>query len=171
MEVEGNPAFETERLHVRRLTLDDLDSFHEIWGDPQVIFWGPSSDLRTSEEKLRDLVARRISGVADSGWFAVVRRADEAFVGDVVLEPASWAPMLPEIGWHIAAVHQGKGYATEAARALLDHARRQGLSDVWAKIRPDNAASGRVAVRIGMQRVGTLEHAGQDHDVWVRHLG
>jgi RimJ/RimL family protein N-acetyltransferase len=163
-------GFVTARLEVRRLAMTDLDAFHGIWGDPRVIFWGASEDLEATRQLLRRVLDRRFEGITDSGWFAVQRRDDGHLVGDVVLEPASWNRELPEIGWHLAKAWHGRGYATEAAQGLLDHARRLGLLTVYAKILHDNGPSQRVARRIGMRIVGQVDHHAGRHDVWAKQL-
>jgi RimJ/RimL family protein N-acetyltransferase len=164
-------SFVTERLEVRRLVMSDLADFHEVWGDPRVIFWGATEDLDATQQRLRDFIDRRLVGITDSGWFAVVRRDDGHFTGDVVLEPASWNNAVPEIGWHFATEWQGLGYATEAAAGLLELARQQGIPAVYAKILRTNVASQGVARRIGMTVVGSLEdHPAGPHDIWAKHL-
>lgn len=163
-------GFVTERLKVRHLSMGDLAAFHEVWGDPRVIFWGAAPDLDASRKLLRDFVGRGLAGVAESGWFAVVRRYDGHFVGDVVLEPASWDSDVPEIGWHFAKESQGRGYATEAAAGLLEVAHQSGVPVVYAKILRTNVASQGVAQRIGMTVVGSLDHSSGPHDIWVKHL-
>ena len=156
----------TTRLRLEHLTLADAEDFHTVWGDPEVIFWGASPDLESSRALLREFTSRRIENLSTSGWFAVRRREDDAFVGDVVLEPASWDPRAAEVGWHMARAHHGQGYATEAARALVHAAFVDGVLAVWAKILPDNEPSRRVAAKLGMHQSGTVEHHGQEHDLW-----
>lgn len=161
----------TMRLIVRQLTMDDLEAFHHVWGDPDVIFWGAMRDLDASRVMLEQRLEQRLDGLKESGWFGVFRRADMQFVGDVVLEPASWDSGIPEVGWHLARVFQRHGYATEAATALLDHAARGGVREAWAKILPTNTASQRVATRLQMRRSGHLDHPLGAHDLWRRRLG
>lgn len=163
-------GFMTSRLEVRRLTMADLDAFHEIWGDPAVIFWGAAKDRDATRARLRDFIGRRLHGIADSGWFAVLRHRDGRLVGDVVLEAAPWDRELAEVGWHVARAWQGRGYATEAAAGLLAHARQQGVGSVYAKILPDNVASRGVALRLGMQVVGHLDDPHGLHDLWAKTL-
>jgi RimJ/RimL family protein N-acetyltransferase len=57
---------------------------------------------------------------------------------------------LVEVGWHLHPRHQGQGLATEAARAVLALAREAGIEQVLAITDLDNAASQRVAARLGM---------------------
>lgn len=163
-------GFMTPRLEVRRLTMADLDAFHAIWGDPAVIFWGAAKDREATRARLQDFIGRRLDGIDDSGWFAVVRQRDAQLVGDVVLEPAPWDRDLAEVGWHVAAAWQGHGYATEAAAGLLAHARQHGVEAVYAKILPDNVASRGVAMRLGMRVVGHLDDPHGIHDLWAKTL-
>lgn len=172
--MQQRSTIRTGRLDVRPLNTTDLEAFHRLWSDPEVIFWGASGDRASSERLLQGLLARTLPGVTPSGWFAVIRRTDGAFVGDVVLQPAPWSHDDVEVGWHTMRAEQRKGYATEAARGLLDHARGSGVRRVSAVILPNNLPSQSVAVRIGMHRTGTMiEHGGRPHDLWrceLRHL-
>lgn len=59
-----------------------------------------------------------------------------------------------EIGWHLHPDSWGNGYATEAAKAVLDHGFRHGLSEILAIAKPDNAPSLAVMHRIGMTHLG-----------------
>lgn len=165
-------GFITERLQVRRLTMRDLESFHELWSDPNVIRWGATSeDLEASRTRLHDFIKQRLDGIDESGWFAVERRDDGRFVGDVLLGPAPWDGELAEVGWHLAAAWQGRGYATEAAAGLLVHAKQRGVDKVYATILPDNHASQGVARRIGMKIAGRVDLPLGLHDLWERDLG
>ena len=164
-------GFVTERLRASRLVMSDLAEFHEVWGDPQVIFWGATADIDATRERLRDFISRGLAGITESGWFAVRRRDDGQFVGDVVLEPASWNENVPEVGWHFAKEWQGLGYATEAAAGLLELAHGQGIPAVYAKILRTNLRSQGVARRIGMAVAGSLEdHPAGPHDIWAKHV-
>lgn len=160
-------TFSTPRLDVRPLTRDDLQPFHAIWSDPAVIFWGAMSTLNATRRFLEQVIGRRYDGHEHTGWFAVVSKEHGHVVGDVVLVPSSWDALKPEIGWHFARRHHGRGFATEAATGLLDHARRLGIGQVFAKILPTNHPSRRVARRVGMQVVGRLPHDYAEHELWA----
>ncbi|BCW20489.1 N-acetyltransferase [Arthrobacter sp. NtRootA9] len=85
-----------------------------------------------------------------------------ALVGTLLLKsiPASGAelPLQPsgdtEIGWHFHPDHWGKGYATEAAAAVLAYAFNNGVPKVVAVTNPANTASQRVCTRIGLLHRG-----------------
>jgi len=94
------------------------------------------------------------------GPFAVCDRETGALVGVLEIHYAGEgivgiAPDEVEIGWSIAAYRRGSGVATEAARAVVDHAFvTLGLEHLVAYIRPANTASLRVAGKLGMRDDG-----------------
>lgn len=158
----------TARLTLRPWENDDAGAFHEIWGDPAVIWWGAARDHDESAAILAQIVEHHGGRGPGLGWWAIVSNDEGAIVGNALLKPDAATGEL-EIGWHIAKRAQGRGYATEAARALIAHARGAlGITaPIVATIVPDNAASRRVAEKLGMHREGTVTKAGLLHDVWV----
>lgn len=157
----------TDRLVLEPLSEEHLDAWHAIWGDPEVIWWGHDENLDASRASLAGL-SERIDAMPDGlGWW-MLRSAAGDLVGDVVLQPAPDPPGGVEIGWHLARAHQGHGYATEGAAALLPHAWELGLEEVIAMIVPMNAGSVRVAERLGMVRRGsTVMRGNLAHGIWV----
>ena len=161
-------VLETARLRLRRFEATDVDVYHGIWGDPEVIWWGASPDRETSAEQLVALVDRCAAMPTGLGWWWLERLADGVVVGDVFLQPAPDPPGGIEIGWHLVRAYWGNGYAMEGAAPLLPHAWSLEFDEVTAPIVPDNLASVRLAERLGMKRQGpTVERGGLAHDVWV----
>ncbi len=160
------PEVVTPRLCVRPwVVADDLEAFHRIWGDSEVIWWGAMADLGAS----RELIERVVDLGRGLGWGAVVVRGTGQIVGNAALMPTPDGRSDIEVGWHLARAHWGMGYATEAAGALVDHAfTALALSRVVADIVPDNDRSRAVATRLGMRPEETVMRAGRVHDVWVR---
>jgi RimJ/RimL family protein N-acetyltransferase len=81
-------------------------------------------------------------------------------VGTLLLLPLSdddGPTGLVEVGWHLHPQHQGQGIATEAARGVLALAGKAGIDQVLAITDLDNAASQRVAARLGMTDEGVTE--------------
>ena len=64
---------------------------------------------------------------------------------------------LIEVGWHLHPQHQGQGFATEAAGALLAAAATAGIGEVLALTDLDNVRSQAVAARLGMSDEGTTD--------------
>jgi ribosomal-protein-alanine N-acetyltransferase len=140
----------TERLVVRRFEPDDWRAVFEYAGDPQAMRYFVDGPF--TEAQAREFVNGNCGDGADE--HAVVLERDGHLVGHLVFHP--WAmPRTYEIGWMFHPAHQGTGYATEAARAVLDHAFRDlGAHRAIATCQPENVASCRVAEKLGMRREG-----------------
>jgi len=160
----------TERLDLRPWTLDDVEAFHDIWGDPDVIWWGHSRSPAESREVLVSAI-EACTGLPDGlRWFAVIERESGRVAGNVFLRPCSYGDGL-ELGYHFARAFQNRGYATEASEALIAFAFRAGYGRVVAIVVPDNAPSQRVVRKLGMRKTGTVVHGGLLHDVFEVGLG
>jgi RimJ/RimL family protein N-acetyltransferase len=158
-------TIETERLSLRPWKAGDLEAFHRIWGDPEVIWWGPCENREKSREILHRAIDLSAALPVGWGWYAVIERASGEIVGNVFLRPSKETEGV-ELGYHFARNWQGRGYATEATASavsrLLDDA---GAGRVVAYVLPENAASQRVAAKIGMRKAGTLLYADLLHDL------
>ena len=103
------------------------------------------------------------------GPWAVIETASGEYLGRVGLR---WTAVGTgsgiEVLWAIAPERHGEGFAAEAAAAALDFGDELELDEVVAMILPINAASRRVAEKIGMEPAGEVEHAGFDH-LLLRH--
>ncbi|MCP5397378.1 MAG: GNAT family N-acetyltransferase [Sphingomonadaceae bacterium] len=86
--------------------------------------------------------------------FLVCEASSGAIVGCMGIHPRDGAV---EIGYWIAPSHQGRGYATEAARGVLEVARMLGHRTIRAEHFIDNPASGRVLRKVGFRPTGRVE--------------
>ena len=141
---------ETERLVIRPPEPGDFDSAKAIWCDPRVRRYTggvPSPEL--FERSFYDDLALPVT---DYGFRTVVERASGVHVGDcgLIRKSVESRPEV-EVIYFFNADHWGRGLATEAARAMLEHGRALGLTRIVALIHPDNDASARVARRLQMQ--------------------
>jgi RimJ/RimL family protein N-acetyltransferase len=114
----------TDRLELAPHTLADVDECAAMWRDPDVtkhIGGRPFSSEETWARVLRYAGHWQLLGF---GYFAVREKASGKFVGDVGLADfrSDMTPelVLPEAGWALATWAHGKGYATEALRAVLE---------------------------------------------------
>jgi RimJ/RimL family protein N-acetyltransferase len=98
------------------------------------------------------------------GPWAVIEREGGDYLGRVGLR---WSEIGDRAGvevlWSIDPRRHGEGFAAEAAAAALALAAELELDEVFAMILPTNAASLRVAEKIGMTQDGNVDHAGFDH--------
>jgi [ribosomal protein S5]-alanine N-acetyltransferase len=149
----------TTRLRLRPFRADDHAALHAIAGDPEVVRWmdwGPNTPEETGIFLTYALESDRAT--PRRTWkFAVVRRADDMLIGSAELHIESPEHRRGTMGYLIAPAAQGRGYATEAAQALLDFGLTGGgLHRITATCDPENAASARVLEKIGMTREGRL---------------
>jgi RimJ/RimL family protein N-acetyltransferase len=151
----------TERLRLRPIRREDLDVVTTLGADERVMAWlGGSLAAEKSEAWLEKHVRQwREHGL---GPFAVDRNG--VIAGFVGLSRADFdAGIVPgiEVGWRFVFAHWGKGYATEAARAVIGDAfDRLGLAEVVAATTPGNTRSRRVMERLEMvySPSDTFEH-------------
>lgn len=118
--------------------------------------------LESALERIRHREERIAGLAAPLGLWAILpvaSRRDEP-IGTVMLMPLeddNGPTDLIEVGWHLHPDWQGRGYATEAARALLDAAAAAGIEEVLALTDLGNEPSQRVALRLGMTDEGTTD--------------
>jgi RimJ/RimL family protein N-acetyltransferase len=149
------PTIETPRLLLRNWRNDDVEPFVAMNADPRVAEFlrGPYSRER-SESAARTMRERLERD--GYGWWVVEVRGGAPFAGVIVLQAVPFeAPFTPanEIGWRFAFQHWNHGYATEGARAALDHAFRElDWPEVVAFTAAANLRSQRLMERIGMTR-------------------
>jgi RimJ/RimL family protein N-acetyltransferase len=162
------PTLRTQRLLLRPRSLADTDACVRMDREPDVTRYvsGPWSDPIAH----RAFVEQRTLGPYPDGlgyWtLGDVDQPDE-FLGWVLLIPLDAIGPEIEIGWRLRPAFWRRGYASEAASAILRYGfDRLGLDEVVAEIDVDNAASISVAERIGMRRGTSAEG---ERRVWVRY--
>jgi len=147
-------VLETERLLLRRLAPDDLPALHALYRDPVVRRYFPDG-TRTLEETREELVWF-LGGHPrhpELGLWATVERATGAFLGRCGLLPwtIDGVPEV-EVAYLIDPLRWGEGFGTEAAHAIVRHAHGVlGIERLICLIDPENAASLRVAEKVGMR--------------------
>jgi ribosomal-protein-alanine N-acetyltransferase len=145
----------TPRLVLRAWRDEDLAPFAALNAHPEVMRYLPAPLSRAES----DALAARIRAEAAEwgfGLWAVESPGEGPFLGFVGLSrPAFRAPFTPcvEIGWRLAWRFWGRGYASEAARVVLEHAFGPlGLREVVSFTTAANLASRRVMEKLGMRR-------------------
>jgi RimJ/RimL family protein N-acetyltransferase len=153
---------ETERLRVRRLVGGDLAAMYAIESRPEVarwLYWEPRG-----ETEVREALDRRIAWPLERGLTVGTELlATGELIGHVSLtvEPLH---RQGEIGFIFHPDHQGRGYATEAAAAVLRIAfDAYGLHRVSGRLEARNSASTRVLEKLGMRREAHLRE-----NEWVK---
>jgi RimJ/RimL family protein N-acetyltransferase len=169
---DGVTLLRTRRFDVRAWTDDDLAALHAVLGDPRVVWWDDEAGpLEHSREVLRRVQHATAHGPDGCGWFAVVERTSGEVVGNLMLREPLVEEEGLEIGWHVRVADQGRGVATEVARAAVEHARdRLHAERVVALISTGNLPSERVAAKLHMRPTATFDHLGVPHRLHVLDL-
>ena len=143
-------TLETDRLLLRMLRESDLDAYAEMCGDAEVMRY-----LGDGQPLTRPMAWRKMAmmvghwSLRGYGLWGVEERSSGALVGHIGFwNPEGWPGV--ELGWSLRRSFWGRGYATEGARAALHFGfTRLGQAHIISLIHPDNAASIRVAQRLG----------------------
>jgi len=150
-------SIQTQRLHLRELSpLHDAANMLALLNDPGFIAGIGDRNVR-SEAQARDYLANWHGAqyaTAGFGHYAIELRETGGFIGTAgLIQRADLA--LPDIGYALLSAHQGRGYAEEAARAVMAHARDTlGLRALCAIVSPGNAGSVRLLEKLGLRREG-----------------
>ena len=155
-------SIETARLILRRPVLEDAPSIFERYArDPEVtryLPWRPHESIERTEDFLRR--CRDFWERNEAFPWAIVLNAETQPIGMIDLRPQG---TRVEIGYVLARPFWGRGYMTEAARALVEWAlSRPDVWRVWAVSDVENTASAKVLERVGMRREGILRR-------WIIH--
>jgi RimJ/RimL family protein N-acetyltransferase len=146
----------TQRLVLRHLGPSDVTALTNYRNDPDVARY-QDWELPYTRDLAHQLVDEMaaVDAPAPGAWMQIaIAEQDDCLVGDLAvgLDPSG---QLALIGYTLAPVHQGKGYATEAAGALVDRLfDRLGLHRVGASLDPANVPSARVLERLGFRYEG-----------------
>ena len=154
---------ETNRLKLRKYTLEDLPALHTILSDKETMYaWGHGFSIDESKEWLE----KQLKSYKENGFgiWAIIDKASGTIIGNAELDRVSInltnqksiaQQEVVEIGYIVAKRFWGQGLGTEAARAVQEYAFKVlGLERVYCLIKEDNFASMRVARKLGGRIIG-----------------
>jgi RimJ/RimL family protein N-acetyltransferase len=149
---------ETERLVLRRIVPDDAAFVLALLNEPSFVHYIGDRGVRSLEDARRYIEA----GPADSyrqhgfGMYLAQQKDGGAPAGMAGLVKRDWLPDV-DIGFAFRPVFWSKGLASEAALAVLEHARRDcGLQRLAGIVSPTNLASIRVLEKLGLSFQGMV---------------
>jgi RimJ/RimL family protein N-acetyltransferase len=154
----NNPTLHTDRLLLRPFRLEDFDTVAAYWADEAVARWTRGGQPIGRSEAWQRFIQHPGHWVLKGyGFWAVEEKATGAMLGETgfIDMQRDYDPAvngIPEIGWIIAPAAQGKGYATEAAKACVAWGKQHfGPIRVLAAVNVENLASIRVAEKCGFK--------------------
>ncbi len=140
----------TKRLLIRTFQEQDWEAVYSYTSDEKVMHYMPEGVF--NEEQAKKFIAENSNDKAKH--FAIVSNNCEQVIGHIVFHPC-FGDHTYEIGWVLNPAYQNQGFASEAARAVLDYGfNEKKLHRIIATCQPENIASYKVMEKIGMRREG-----------------
>jgi RimJ/RimL family protein N-acetyltransferase len=149
-------TIQTEHLLLRKPRMEDVSAIFEGYAqDPEVtryLVWKPHKDVQETEQFL--FTCLRLWQAGKDFAYAITLEENSQLIGMIALHPMN---LKIEVGYGLARPYWGKGYMTEALRAVIDWAFTQSnVFRVQAFCDVDNLGSARVMEKAGMEREGLL---------------
>jgi [ribosomal protein S5]-alanine N-acetyltransferase len=160
LQINFNPflSIETERLVLRRLSKDDVNEIIELRGNPENMVYIPRPLITTKEEALAHfkVIDERIDANEGINW-AVTEKGKTKMIGLMGLYRIQPENFRAEIGYMILPQFNGKGYTSEAIKAIVIYGfQTMQLHSIEAIIDPKNLASERVLQKNGFVKEAHL---------------
>ena len=149
---------ETERLILRKMDQNDYDALYAVLADSDIMEHYPYT---FDEVRVRNWITRNMDRYRKDGFglWAVVLKEIGEMIGDCGITMQNiHGQWLPEIGYHIRADHQRKGYASEAAAACIRYAfENYDFPAVYSYMKYTNIPSQKTAIKNGMRFIEEYE--------------
>jgi len=150
----GTQPMRTERLFLRRFTLDDIQDAHYKWAScKDSEFWWPPYN---SVEETGQEINKYVQNYDNLDWYMWAIVLDDELIGLVCGNEINEDLRSICIGYCITKPQWNKGIATEATKALIEYFFDIGFNRVHSNHNPFNPASGRVMQKCGMQYEGRI---------------
>ena len=159
--LNGEIRLETERLVMRPFISSDESAAFNIMKDEELFKYTPDEPWKSIEDAKEFIkLALWLYGLEHETFrhfFAITEKNSEKLIGICGVGGVEYDRTENEVFYHIGKEYWGKGYATEAAKAVLRYAFMQlGLDKVIGVVHPENIASCRVLEKIGLKSSGTI---------------
>ncbi|MBE9184651.1 GNAT family N-acetyltransferase [Microcoleus sp. LEGE 07076] len=152
------PTIETERLLLRKISLNDASDMFEYASSPEVseyTMWSTHTSIEDTKYFLKSLTKMyKRRELVDWG---LVSKADNKFIGTCGFVEWSMTHNRAEMGYAISSKYWNQGYMSEAVNAMMEFGFREMLLNrIEAKCKVSNIGSARVMEKVGMQLEGIL---------------
>ncbi|MEK0179398.1 MAG: GNAT family protein [Microcoleus anatoxicus] len=152
------PTIETERLLLRKITLNDANDMFEYGSDPlvsQYTMWSTHTSIEDTKSFLRSLTKMyKKRELIDWG---IVHKTEQKLIGTCGYVEWSMNHSRAQIGYALSRKYWNQGYMSEAVSAIIDFGfREMSLNKIEARCAQENIASARVMEKVGMQLEGIL---------------
>lgn len=150
----------TERLILRSYKKEDWERVHIYGSNPDFSkyeIWGPNT-LEDTHKFVGEMVQQSETDPRYKFDFAVCLKENGILIGGCGIRRETESSQVANLGWAINPEFQSKGYATEAARALVEFGfQNLNLSVIYATCDTRNSPSYKVMEKLGMKKVGFIK--------------
>lgn len=165
-------SFNTSRLILRELLVDDAEALFPIWSDIRVTRYmkmNTLSNLQATKERitfLHDEIKRNVAT-----RFVILLKETNKIIGTCGFEKFYPEHQSAKISYELGKSYWGQGYASEALRTIIaDGFRHKNLHRVEARIEPENDRSIHALHKLGFMQEGRLRHVVRKGDRFVDQL-
>jgi len=144
--------FETERLLIRKLKLIDLDDFHKMESNPNVLKFadGEVKSYYQNEKELKNLITKYTQKDNDFWIYSIERKSDNQFLGTLALVKDGEAD---EIGYRFLEKYWGNGYGFEVCEAAIVYCKQLGFNKLVGYVVDENIASAKILEKLNFKVV------------------
>ncbi len=144
--------FETERLLIRKLKMIDLDEFHKMESNPNVLKFadGEVKSYRQNQKELKELITRYAHHHNDYWIYAIERKSDKQFIGTLALVKDG---IDDEIGYRFLEKYWGNGYGFEVCKETILYCKKLGIRKLVAYVINQNIASTKILDKLNFKVV------------------
>lgn len=165
--LQADWSLQTDRLLLKRLTLDDAGLMLKIWNDPAFIRYVGDRGVRTLEEARQALLEGAFMLYRQYGYgpYSMSLKAQGTKVGICGLFRRENLEH-PDIGFAVLPGYCGNGLAGEAAAAVMTHASDDlGIDYLTAIVSPENRASVSLIRKLGLEFQRGITMPGEEHEI------
>lgn len=155
----------TDRCEVRETTIEDADSFYEIYKEPSITrYMEDLYDDKAAEVAYIQDYIRNVYAFYGYGMWTVLEKSSGEVIGRAGI---SWREGfdIPELGFVIAVPYQHQGYAYEVCRAILEYGKTElGFTCIQALVMEGNESSKSLCGRLGFKYCEKIELEGIEYE-------
>ncbi|WP_240915489.1 GNAT family N-acetyltransferase [Polaribacter sp. 20A6] len=135
--------FETERLIIRRLCVEDIDAFHKLESNANVLKYatGNPKSYIENETELKTLILKYNTSKNNFWIYAIIRKLDNQFIGTLALVKDN---LDDEIGYRFLEEFWKLGYGAEACVGLIAYCKKLKMDKIVGYVVDENIASAKI---------------------------
>lgn len=161
------PELETERLLLRRMSLDDAEFYLELFSDPDIVeltAFDPPKGIEGATQELMEFCIRPFEENRGIRWGIALKGLKGLICTIGYYQWVKAGGYRSEIGYDLLAAYRRQGIMTEAMREVLKYGfEKMGLNRIEAFVDPRNVASIRLLQKIGFHQDGVLRERTHFH--------